>query len=310
MANVLVKTGDLSRDEWLEQRQKGIGGSDIAGILGLTPWSSPIKVYQDKIGELPPTEESEIMYWGNVLEDVVAREFQKRTGLKVRKRNAILQREDCPFMLANVDRLIVGKNAGLECKTTNEFMKSDWKEGEEIPQQYYLQCQWYMAVTGFDRWHIAVLIGGNKFHIDVIERDEELITLMMDKAIEFWNEHVLKENPPEFDGSKASGEVLKWLYPNSMDEKKIQLTNSYVDDLQTYDDLKVNQKEIDNQIKTIENRIKGEMEDAEIAEAGERKITWKSMVSNRFDSKGFKKDHPILHSKYVNQTSSRPFKVK
>src|SRR5699024_6188096 len=299
MTKVLINTKDLTHLEWLEQRQKGIGGSDIAGILGLSPWSSPIKVYQDKIGELPPTKETEVMYWGNVLEDIVAKEFQKRSGMKVRRRNAILQREDYPYMLANVDRLIVSKKEGLECKTTNEFMKSEWIEGEKVPEQYFLQCQWYMAVTGYERWHIAVLIGGNKFHMDVIERDDELIEMMMNEAKNFWENHVIPENPPEFDGSKASDEVLKQLYPESNAELSVQLGNRFIDELETYDQLKDNKKQIDKAIKDIENRIKGKMEDAEVAKAGGRRIMWKTYESNRFDTKTFKKEKPELYKKYV-----------
>lgn len=310
MSKVLVNTKDLNRSEWLEQRQKGIGGSDIAGILGISPWSSPIKVYQDKIGELPPTEETEVMYWGNVLEDVVAKEFQKRTGLKVRRRNAILQREDYPYMLANVDRLIVGKREGLECKTTNEFMKNDWVEGELIPEQYYTQCQWYMAVTGYERWHIAVLIGGNKFHIDVVERDDELIDMMIKEAKNFWENHVIPKNPPEFDGSRASDELLKYLYPESNSEVSIQLGNSYADELETYDQLKENEKQIKRDIKDIENRIKSKMEEAEVAKAGERVITWKSYESNRFDTKRFKEEYPDLYREFVKTSVGRRFSVK
>lgn len=310
MALTLVKTNELTHEEWMEQRKKGIGGSDIAGILGMSPWSSPIKVYQDKIGELPPIEENEAMYWGNVLEDIVAKEFAKRTGLKVRRKNAMLCHPEYPFMIANVDRMIVGKKEGLECKTTNEFAKNDWIEGEEVPAQYFLQCQWYMGVTGYKKWHIAVLIGGNKFHYDTIERDDELIEMMIKEADRFWNEHVVKRIPPEFDGSKASEELLKRLYPYSDSEKVVHLTNRFADDLQRYDELKEQKKEIEESIKEIENRIKGEMQDAEVAKVGERKITWKTFSSKRFDSKRFKKEHPDLYNEYVLESSYRKFQVK
>lgn len=309
-ALVLAKTNELTREEWLEQRKKGIGGSDIAGIMGLSPFSSPIKVYQDKLGELPPQEDNEKMYWGRVLEDLVAKEFQNRTGLKVRRKNAMLQHPKYKYMLANVDRVIVGAKEGLECKTTSEFMKNEWVEGEEIPAHYLLQCQWYMAVTGFKKWHIAVLIGGNKFHYDVIERDEELIQMMIEQARGFWENHVLKEDPPAFDGSQSSEEVLKQLYPQSEPTKTIYLLNSYEEKLERYDELKEQKKEIEYEIKEIENQIKGEMEDAEVAQTDSRKITWKTVASKRFNSKAFKKDHPELYQEYVNESSYRRFQIK
>lgn len=309
-ADVLTSTLDMKRGEWLEHRRKGIGGSDIAGILGLSKWSSPMKVYQDKIGELPEIEESEVMYWGNVLEDVVAKEFQKRSGFRVRRRNAILVHPKYKFMYANVDRLVVGKREGLECKTTNEYLKKEWVDGEEVPEQYYLQCQWYMAITGYKKWHIAVLIGGNKFHMDVIKRDDELIEMMIERAREFWVNHVLPKDPPPFDGSDASDELLKYLYPESEENTEIHLSNDYSDDITRYVDLKTEEKEIKSEMKEIENRIKGEMETYERALVGDNTITWKSFTTNRFDSKRFKVEQPELYEKYINESVSRRFSVK
>lgn len=307
---VLVKTNEISHDEWLKHRRKGIGGSDIAGIMGLSPFSSPIKVYQDKIGELPPQEDNESMYWGRVLEDIVAKEFQERTGIKVRRKNAMLIHPEYDYMLANVDRVVVGAKEGLECKTTSEYMKKEWVEGEEIPAHYLLQCQWYMAVTGFKKWHIAVLIGGNKFHFDTVERDDELIEMMIGQAKDFWENHVLKEDPPAFDGSKASEELLKQLYPQSDSEKTIYLMNSYEEKLERYDELKEEKKEIETEMKEIENQIKGEMEDAEVAQTDTRKVTWKTITTNRFNAKKFKKDYPELYEKYSDDSSYRRFQVK
>lgn len=162
-AVILANTSEMSHEEWLAARRKGIGGSDAAAIAGLNKWKSPVAVYLEKIGQAPEENvSSEAAYWGTVLEDVVAQEFSKRTGLKVRRRNAILQHPEHSFMLANVDRLIVGEKAGLECKTASEYLKEEWKD-DEVPAQYLIQCQHYMAVTGYDAWWIAVLIGGNKF---------------------------------------------------------------------------------------------------------------------------------------------------
>ncbi|GAK01480.1 YqaJ viral recombinase family protein [Geomicrobium sp. JCM 19055] len=175
MTQALLNTSELSHSEWLEQRKRGIGGSDASAVAGLNRWKSPIVVYMEKTGEIKSeSSNSEAAYWGNVMEDTVAKEFTRRTGLKVRRRNALLQHEDHEWMLANVDRMVVGRNEGLECKTASEYLKGDW-EAEEIPATYLLQCQHYMAVTGADAWWIAVLVGGNKFIYKKIDRDEELI---------------------------------------------------------------------------------------------------------------------------------------
>jgi putative phage-type endonuclease len=214
-ASILTLTNELNRGEWLAARKKGIGGSDVAAIAGLNKWKSPVAVYLEKIGQATEEKEtSEAAYWGNVHEETVAREFAKRTGYKVRRRNVILQHPVYPWMLANVDRLIVGEKTGLECKTASEYVKSEW-EGEEIPTAYLLQCQHYMAVTGYKAWWIAVLIGGNKYVYKKIVRDDEIIQNLIKIEKDFWMNRVKAKVSPMFDGSDASTDLLKALYPTS-----------------------------------------------------------------------------------------------
>ena len=223
MAEIFATTQDISREEWLKLRKKGIGGSDAAAVAGLNKWKSPIQVYMEKLDEAPEVvRNEESMYWGNVMEDIVAHEFSRRTGLKVRRRNAILKHPKHEFMLANVDRLIVGRKEGLECKTASEYAKEEWKD-DEIPVAYLLQCQHYMAVTGYDAWWIAVLIGGNKFVYKRIERDDELINYLIEIEKNFWESHVLKGIPPEIDGTEASQQFLNSLYPESIPESEVEL---------------------------------------------------------------------------------------
>lgn len=308
MALVLAKTSDLSHEEWLRERQKGIGGSDAAAILGLNKWKSPIQVYMEKIGELQTEEQSEAAYWGIRLEEIVADEFSKRTGMKIRKRNAILQHPDYPWMIANVDRLIVGKNEGLECKTTNEFAKGEW-EGEEVPAPYLIQCQHYMAVTGYDAWWIAVLIGGNKFQYKKINRDEELIEYIIEAEKAFWENHVVPRVPPEFDGSDASAELLKKLYPEAEPDSETELPSEANKLIEALDQINAEIKELDEQKKEYENKLKAMLGEFERGIVGERIVTWKTINSTRLDTKRFKKDHPELFEKYAKTTKYRRFQI-
>jgi putative phage-type endonuclease len=137
-----------NHEEWLEIRKKYIGGSDAAAVVGLNSFSSPYTVWADKLGKLPPKEDNEAMRLGRDLEDYVAKRFTEQTGKKVRRKNFILWNSDYPFAHANVDRLIVGENAGLECKTTSVLNLKSFKNGE-FPANYYVQCMHYMAVTGY-----------------------------------------------------------------------------------------------------------------------------------------------------------------
>ncbi|WP_153124754.1 YqaJ viral recombinase family protein [Peribacillus tepidiphilus] len=300
----------MSREEWLKARKAGIGGSDAAAIAGLNKWKSPVAVYLDKIGQAPDEDTvGESAYWGTVMEDIVAQEFSKRTGLKVRRRNAILTHPEHPFMLSNVDRLIVGKQEGLECKTASEYLKDEWKD-DEIPAQYLIQCQHYMAVTGYEAWWIAVLIGGNKFVYKRIERDEELIQYLIDIEKNFWENHVLKEIPPMFDGSDASSELLKVMYPEAVPETEIELSPEANKLIEALDQVNEELKQLETQKKEYENQIKAMMGENEKAFAGERIITWKTIHSNKFDSKRFAKDHPELYNQYTKTSSYRRFMVK
>ena len=157
--NRLVSTSDLTHEEWLKYRKKGIGGSDAGAICGLNPYRSPMSVYIDKTEDNIEEIDSEAMRQGRDLEQYVAERFCEETGKKVRRANAIFYNPDHPFMTANVDRMIVGENAGLECKTASAFSADKWSDGK-IPESYEIQCHHYMAVTGADSWYIACVILG------------------------------------------------------------------------------------------------------------------------------------------------------
>ena len=149
----LAKTLDMPREEWLELRKKGIGGSDSAAIVGLDRYRSPFDVYADKLGLKPEIPDNEAMRQGRDLEQYVAERFMEATGKKVRRRNAMLQHPEYPFMIADIDRWVVGENAGLECKTTSALNRAKFNQGE-YPPSYYVQCVHYMAVTGAERWYL------------------------------------------------------------------------------------------------------------------------------------------------------------
>lgn len=309
-AQVLTRTDQMNRQEWLHARRRGIGGSDAAAIAGLSKWKSPVAVYLEKVGQAPTEDlQSDAAYFGTILEDVVAQEFAKRTGLKVRRRNAILQHSEHSFILANVDRLIVGAKEGLECKTASEYLKDEWKE-EEIPAQYLVQCQHYMAVTGYEAWWIAVLIGGNKFVYKKVERDQELIDYLIQIESDFWNQHVLNRTPPAFDGSEASGELLKVLYPAALYEEEVELSLEADEWIQAFEQAKQEEQEASARRKEAENRLKALLGENEKGAAGDRLVTWKNVVSSRVDTKFLKAKFPDVYEQVVKESVSRRFAIK
>ncbi|WP_281659102.1 lambda-exonuclease family protein [Halobacillus sp. Cin3] len=309
-AQVLQSTAEMEEQEWLESRRKGIGGSDAASIAGFNKWKSPVVVYMEKIGEVKSESSSgEAAYWGNVMESTVAQEFSKRTGLKVRKRNAILQHPEHEWMLANVDRLIVGKNEGLECKTASEYLKDEWDD-EEIPMAYLLQCQHYMAVTGADAWWIAVLIGGNKFVHKKIERDEDLIENLIALEKDFWEENVLKRVPPEIDGSDASVDFIKAMYPDADPDTETEMDSESDKLLEALKQIKLEEKDLKTKKNEYENRLKQKLATFEKGFTNQYVVTFKNQERRTVDSKRLKAEKPDLYEEYSKISSSRPLKFK
>lgn len=307
-AVALVSTKDMDRLTWLGARQAGIGGSDVAAILGLSKWRSPIDVWVDKTTSVQENDPSEAAYWGTVLEDVVAVEFQKRTGLRVRRRNSLLQHKAYPYMLANIDREIVGQDVGLECKTASEYRRDEWAE-DEIPAEYILQCQHYMAVTGYKAWWIAVLIGGNKFVHKLIERDEELIKMLIEQEGIFWHRYVEPKVMPPADGSEACGKALSEMYPQS-NGQAMALDAECKDMLERRAKLKERADLTKQQLEQIDNTIKAKLGETEIGEAGRYRVTWKTITSSKPDAKILKEQYPDVYKACLKTSESRRFTVK
>ena len=203
---ILVSTKDMPREEWLQWRKKGIGGSDAATVLGLNPYSSLLTLYADKLGLLPEREDNEQMRQGRDLEQYVADRFMEATGKKVKRLNAMLAHPDHDWMLADVDRLVVGEKALLECKTTSVYNKSDF-EGGEIPPYYYVQVQHYLAVTGLPVGYLAVLVLNRGFYWYQIDADPNEQAALIAAEEKFWTNHVMKQVPPDPDGSESSREA-------------------------------------------------------------------------------------------------------
>ncbi|MED4843925.1 YqaJ viral recombinase family protein [Bacillus atrophaeus] len=311
-AEVFASTADMSRDEWLLERRKGIGGSDASVILGLNKWKTAFELWLDKTGQVPISESaSEAAYFGSILEDIVAKEFEVRSGKKVRRKKAMLKHPEHDFILANVDRMIVGEKAILECKTTSAYNLKEW-EDDEIPADYIVQVQHYLGVLGpeYKKAYFAVLIGGNKFVWKEIERDDELIKMIFAAVVEFWNDKVLGENAPALDGSSAAEEYLKKRYVETESNKVIDLTAVNRERIQQYLQLKDHIAELQVQAKELENQIKAEMKEAEYGFIGNYKTSWKPVVSNRIDTKKLKEHFPDVYEKVAKEISYRRFGIQ
>ena len=296
----------MSHEEWLNHRSKTIGGSDASAILGMNSYSSPYTVWAEKLGKLPPKEDNEAMRIGRDLEDYVAKRFTEATGKKVRRENNILINPEYPFAHANVDRMIIGEDAGLECKTTSQLNLSKFKNGE-FPDNYYAQAVHYMLVTGCKRWYLAVLVLGRGFFDFVIERDEEEIKALAKSEADFW-EYVKTETPPAADGTDSTSKTISTIFPNSNTET-VNLF-AYDDALKQYIALGKQIKELKTLQDEMANKVKSFMNEAGKGESNSFKVSWTTAEKATFDHKRFAEEHPNVNlTDYYNHSSYRTFKV-
>ena len=302
-----ISTVNMPHEVWLEHRRNSIGGSDAASIIGLNPYCSPYAVWADKLGRIPPKEDNEAMRLGRDLEDYVAKRFTEKTGKKVRRENSIIYNPDYPFAHANVDRLVVGEDAGLECKTTSSLNLKRFKNGE-YPEQYYVQSVHYMMVTGAKKWYVAVLVLGVDFFVFEIERDEGEILALAESEASFW-EYVSKKSPPPTDGKKSTSEAIVAMYPDSTDDGIVSLL-AYESDLRLYMVLGQRIAELKQLQDGYANKVKSYLGETASGTSERYKVSWKTAERATFDLKRFIEDHKSLDlTDYYKKTTYRTFKV-
>jgi putative phage-type endonuclease len=312
----LVETKDLPREDWLKLRKTGIGGSDAAAAIGLNPYMSPLELWLDKTGrdaglaKPNPHDTTEPIYWGTLLEPIVAAAYTQQTGRRVRKVNAVLQHPSIPFMLANLDREIVGVPGVqiLECKTAGEFGARLWREG--VPEYVQLQVQHQLAVTGKQAADVAALLCGQKLEVHRIERDNELIARLIPLEAQFW-QYVTSDTPPPADGSESADRALRHLYPGNAS------TIDFTDDRRlstTFADLVAVRAEIEmreQQETSLKQTIQQAMGDASRALFETGDVSFKrSKNSDGIDLKRLLADHPELEPQYaITKPGSRRFLI-
>lgn len=309
--NVVVETTNLSKEQWLQYRKQGLGGSDIASLLGLSKWKSALELWLEKTGQADEfSVENEAMYWGNVLEPVIRTQFSELTGKPVVEVPAILQHLDYPFMIANIDGLTkddADNPAILEIKTVSEGKRHEWEH--QVPVYYQTQVQHYLAVTGLSKAYVAVLIGGNSFEIYEIEADVELQAMLIQVEQHFWYQ-VEQRIRPAVDGSTAAKNFLEQQYVGGKTEEIVlpeseamEYIDQYLQACEEEELAKQKKQEASNQLKEL-------MGDYEKATCYGHTITWKSISSERFDTKALKEAQPELYQQYVKTSKTRRFTLK
>jgi len=252
--DVICKAQD--RELWLKERNKGIGASDIAAVLGISPWSTPLKLWGEKTGMVPADEDnvSEAMEWGNRLEPLVADKFEEETEREVYGGGVLIRSKEHPWMMATLDREQESTEhdsvGNLEIKTGSLSFEDKWSEGP--PEYYYCQFQQQLAVTGHSWGSVAVLLGGRKFLWCDVERDEEKIGEIVEAGSKFWD-LVTKEIAPM--ATADDKETLKLLFPEENDQS-IALEFDAIQWDEELEDIKSRLKFLNAKKSTIENQFK------------------------------------------------------
>ena len=315
----LVSTKELSRDHWLAVRKGGIGSSDAAAAVGLNPYQSQLELWMIKTGrddglpKVDPNDETSPMYWGTLLEPIVAAHYTRRTGNRVRKSNSVLQHPDPDktWMLANIDREVVGTPDVqiLECKTAGEFGAPLWRDG--VPDYIQLQVQHQLGVTGKTAADVCVLVCGQEVRISRIERDDVLIAGLIELERRFW-QYVESDTPPPADGSDSADTALRCLYPKDAGQR-LDLTDDR-DFSSTFADLVTVREEIANSQRweaQLKQTIQQRMGDASTAVFKTGSVSWKrSKDSQAIDMDALLLDQPDLPTRYsVTKPGSRRFLI-
>lgn len=312
MATILTDTKDMTRDAWLAARRQGLGSSDAAAVCGVDPWKSPVQVFLDKLGA-SDDRDSEPMEWGRRLESEIARGFQEKTGFPTKRRNAILQHPDHPFMLANLDRLTKDDSqlwVPCEVKNVSAWKADDWAD-DQVPDHYYLQVQHQIAVVGAPHAWIAALVGGNHFVKVRIPRDDQIIAYLIAIETAFW-ENVERKVPPAIDGSESTTETLKRLYPNADPMQSIWLTAEEAADIARYHALGAQIKDLTDTLDTIRNQFRMKLGSASAAFVeGHAKpvITYRNGSKLGFDRDAFMAAHPDLYQTFCTKAPGRTLRI-
>lgn len=332
----MTPTSELSREDWLAFRRKGIGGSDAAAVLGISPFRTGVDLYYDKLGQSVEDDEQN---WvakevGTLLEDLVARIFAKKTGLKVCPMPVMFQHADHPWMLADVDRLVTmldGRTGILECKTTNPNAVSKWEyDGKPIVPQYYeAQGRHYMAVMNLDRVYYCCLYGNSEDEVIIrsIDRDPDYEAELIFLEENFWTNHVQAKTPPPYiedDGALILESLRRCMGPSYKDAPPASFTGAQCENVCRFVELReqrgalnASARALDKEMERLKARIVADMGGSWSAscnsEDGSYAVSMKpsQRVSILKDDLLRLKDaHPDIYDEYVSVTESRTFSVK
>jgi len=304
---------EIPTQEWVQERQNYIGGSDVAAILGESNYTTPLQLWMRKKGLVEPDPSNPVADFGNIFEPVMDSYFQDITGLKTRRVNKPFVHEEHDFLRANVDRQILNNGVDvdgtgvLELKTTTSHrLKSlDY----QYPKSWDLQLQWYLGLTGYSYGYIFIYTRDQcEFYEPILEKkDPELIDEMQRRVIDWWNTHMVQGKRPD----PQNEEDMLILWPNSSDGKVVEASESAQKHYQQLKVVREQKADLKEQETELKNLLKEELGDGErLVYSGETLVSWKSYSRQRLDSTTLREEKPEVYANYQTESSYRRFSVK
>jgi putative phage-type endonuclease len=314
----------LNNQDFALLRAKSLGGSDIGAVLGLSKYRSAVDVWMEKTGKEVGVRDSLPLRFGQFAESFVASEYALATGRSLATHDAAVIHPKYEYMHGHIDRFVLNGDTPLigedgritasrilECKTANPFAQSDWGDpgSDQVPLSYLVQCVWYMMLTNIDRTDLAVLFSNADFRIYEISRDQELEQMVLERAISFWENHVLTDIPP----AATSESDYKILFGKSTVSKTVEAPAETCELIKKLKSLNEQIDSYEQEVSSIKQSIMGQMQDAEVLTFhGQTLATWKApKPSLRLDAKRLTEEHPdLVHQYQVPIQNSRRLVIK
>lgn len=306
MTTVVAFDPIADRASWLEWRRSGVGGSDIAALCGMSPYASQMSLYLEKTGQTDEWAVGEAANLGRRFERAIAEEFEERSGLRVAGAQLCVLDDRADWRRCTLDGLVVeGPDVAeipelaaalgvFESKMTGTFGYY------EIPDEFQVQCQWQMGITGLPfAW--LVILHPRRVVIHVIDFDSEMFEGLCRIADRFWHDHVLAKNPPPADATQATTAALKDAFRDRATDTEVELDDELMLVARALPGVRAAVKRAEADRDLVENQLRAALGEATVGTyTGEPVLTWKQQnTAAPFDREGLVAAHPRIAAKFT-----------
>ncbi len=275
MSEPRILLAEPTREEWLAERMKGIGGSEVAAIVGLSPYAGPLDVYCSKLGLAAPIVENRAMKIGKFLEPLLLSEYTAETGRRARLNSTLYRHPEFPWAIGTPDAFADEPGVELKAHGIRQAARFGEPGTDQIPDEHLCQISWYMAITGRESWDVAVLLGGQEFRVYSVVRNRDLEETLLATVRTFWESNVLAQVPPDLDGSESARAIVSARYPRNL----VPLRPATPDESLLVDELgaaRAGLAAAEEKVNRLETCLKESIAEADGIEGDGFRVTWKA----------------------------------